>query len=78
MRGKKTLVILGLIVIPLITSITVSSYLVDPSEPVIQVDNPALEYVLISLYFLTFIPVIILLRRTKKKQEKTQAREETW
>jgi hypothetical protein len=67
MRARKIISLLTLFLLP--TIVSVNGYLSDPSIPKIHLDNPTLEYTLISLFFLAFIPVIWLMRKAQKQNK---------
>jgi hypothetical protein len=69
MKGKVPIILLSLLLIPSLTIVSVSSYLTDPYAPTIHQENPSLAYILISLYFLLFIPVLWAMRKAKRKYE---------
>ena len=63
MKGKVTITLMSLFLLPSLTLVSVSCYLTDPYTPTIHQENPSLAYILISLYFLLFIPVLWAMRK---------------
>ncbi|NHK31929.1 MAG: hypothetical protein FK730_11295 [Asgard group archaeon] len=77
MKGKVPIILLSLLLIPSLTLVSVSSYLTDPYAPIIHQENPSLAYILISLYFLLFIPILWVMRKAKRKYEQEKLTEDS-